>query len=260
MIFKKIIPAFFFLSVLFAGKAEAQNSRQVSNQWHGWYMYFGTHKLSKKFNLLTEYQWRRADVITTWQQSLARVALEYKVADNVATAAGYGFIITYPYGDQPVAFAFNEHRAFEQLVLTHKSTSGRFNYSHRYRLEQRWMESVVANTDGSPRHDSWIYRNRVRYMFRVNIPLNKAAMEKGAIFLSLYDEVFVNFGKNVNYNIFDQNRFYTALGYQFLKNANIQLGYMNQTIQKSDGKRLENNNTLQVALTYNLDFTKKEKE
>ncbi len=257
---KNIIPLLLFLLILWGGKSEAQNTRQVSNQWHGWYMYFGTHKLSKKLNLLTEYQWRRAEVIKDWQQSLARVALEYKFADNVATAAGYGYIITYPYGDQAVKFQFNEHRSFEQLVLTHKSVSGRFNFSHRYRLEQRWMENVVAATDGSPQHDSWIYRNRVRYMFRVNIPLNKKAMEKGAIFLSLYDEIFVNFGKNVNYNIFDQNRFYGAVGYQFLKNANIQVGYMNQAIQKSDGKRLENNNTVQVALTYNLDFTKKEKE
>jgi len=235
----------------------AQNSRVVANQWNGWAMYFGNHKLSKKFSLHTEYQWRRSDVVINWQQSLTRIGLDYNVNDNVVTTAGYGFITTYAYGEQPVAFTFNEHRVWEQLML--KNKSGRFNFIHRFRLEHRWLEQLKAGGDGNPVNNGYLYKNRARYMFRVNIPLNKSSMEKGVLFISLYDEVFVNFGKNVNLNIFDQNRAYAALGYQILKNANIQLGYMNQFIQKSDGVHLESNNTLQLALTYNFDFTKKQK-
>jgi hypothetical protein len=37
---------------------------------------------------------------------------------------------------------------------------------------------------------------------------------------------------------------------------NLQVGYMNQFIEKSDGNHKEDNHTLQFAITYNLDFTK----
>jgi hypothetical protein len=108
--------------------------------------------------------------------------------------------------------------------------------------------------------EGWLYANRIRYRFMVNIPFNKKEMSKGAVFLSVQDEVFINFGKTINYNIFDQNRLYGGLGYQFVNNGNIQLGYMNQLLEKPDGIRFESNHTLVLSLTYNIDFTKLKKE
>ena len=81
-------------------------------------------------------------------------------------------------------------------------------------------------------------------------------MKDNTLFFVAADEIFVNFGKNVPANIFDQNRLYLALGWRFTKDTNIQVGYMNQFIEKSDGVHKENNHTLQVALTYNIDFSK----
>jgi len=81
-------------------------------------------------------------------------------------------------------------------------------------------------------------------------------MKDNTLFLVAADEIFANFGEKVTANIFDQNRLYLALGWRFNKDCNIQTGYLNQFIEKGDGVRKENNHTFQLALTYNIDFTK----
>jgi hypothetical protein len=65
--------------------------------------------------------------------------------------------------------------------------------------------------------------------------------------VALYDEVFVNFGKNVTGNIFDQNRAYAAIGYNVTKTNRLEVGFMEQTLQQRNGRIIENNHTLMVA-------------
>ncbi|MEQ8425133.1 MAG: DUF2490 domain-containing protein, partial [Cyclobacteriaceae bacterium] len=132
-----------------------------------------------------------------------------------------------------------------------------FYFNHRYRLEQRYIENRIDNGNGSSSKDGYTYKSRARYRFLVNIPLNKKVMEKGALFFSVYDEVFLQFGPNFSRNYLDQNRLFGALGYMFLPNANAQIGYLNHFVIKGNGLDAENNHTFQLSLTYNFDFTKK---
>lgn len=247
----KILSLILGLSV--AGTAWSQ--KNISTQNHGWYMYFGNHKITDKLSLHTEYQWRRDDIIKNWQQSLSRIGIDYKLAPNVMVTGGYGYIVSFPYGDQPIAFKFHEHRIWQQLVLNH--LAGRFYFNHRYRLEQRFLENRIDNGDGTSSKNGYTFKERARYRFMVSVPLNKKVMEKGALFVSVYDEPFIQFGPNFARNYLDQNRLYAALGYMFLPNANMQFGYLNQFAVKSSGLDAENNHTLQLSLTYNLDFRKK---
>ncbi len=245
------------ITLLYSGITgiSAQNRLQTNN-FNGWYMYFGNHRLNNKWSLHTEYQWRRNQWIQNWQQSLARFGIDYRINDHAIITLGYGNIITYPYGEQPVLTSFNEHRIWQNLLLT--NNNGRFNFSHRYRIEQRFLDTYKTDTNGEIVFNKVSYTNRVRYLFSVIVPLNKKTVEKDAFFLRFYEEAFVSFGKNVGKNIFDQNRLYLALGYQLLPATNIQLGYLNHHVFKSDGIKYENNHTLQVSLTHNFDFRKKE--
>ncbi len=245
------------LLILVFGTLTALRAQEsaVVNQWNSWFMYFGNHRLTDKWSLHTEYQWRRSDVVRYWQQSLARVGLDYRTGDNAMVTAGYAYIITYPYGKQPIAFEADEHRTWQQLILT--QLAGRFHLQHRYRLEQRWIENVVDDGEGNPVTDGRTYKNRARYRFFAAIPFNQRSMGEGAWFIGLYDEIFLGFGENVGKkNILDQNRFYMALGYQFSPNGNLQLGYLNHQVFKGDGVSRENDHTLQVGLTYNMDWRK----
>jgi hypothetical protein len=73
----------------------------------------------------------------------------------------------------------------------------------------------------------------------------------------MMDEYFASFGTNVTTNIFDQNRAFVGLGYVLPKVGRLEVGYMNQTINKGiayddvDSRILskrEVNHTLSVAL------------
>jgi hypothetical protein len=111
-----------FLSILTVNFVDAQ--KIISNQKHAWVTYLGNHKLTDKLGIHTEYQWRRADGFKNWQQSLMRIGVDYYVNPTLSATAGYGWIVTYPYGEQPVGHEFQEHRIWEQVNM--KSKFGRF--------------------------------------------------------------------------------------------------------------------------------------
>jgi hypothetical protein len=161
---------------------------------------------------------------------------------------GYAYVDTYPYGDFPAAAIFPEHRLYQQLQLG--GSTGLFRFTHRYRLEQRWVH--FPNTDAAT------YLHRARYFFRAVLPLQGATLDDKEFYLAAYDEIFVGFGKNMAQNFFDQNRLFGAIGYRFTPRAQIELGYLNQIVQQRNGRVFEHNHTLQAALYYNLDFSRRD--
>ena len=203
---------------------------------------------------MTEYQWRRADGFRNWQQSLLRFGLEYEINPKVSVMGGYAWIKTFPYGTQPILHEFNEHRMFEQVYL--KDKAGRLEVQHRYRIEQRFLEQYALNSSGNVVQVDPVFRNRIRYRALVMLPLSRKTMGDQTLFLSINNELFVGFGKGIAKNPIDQNRFITALGWRFNAQTNIQVGYLNQFIFKSNAIDMERNHGLWISMGYNLDFTK----
>lgn len=219
-------------------------------------MYFGNHALSKHFGLHAEIQWRRHDIVLSPQQLLLRGGLNYYSGPNSFFTLGYGYIETYPYGEIPSPITFPEHRGWQQFQV--KTMLKRVEMISRFRLEQRYVHAPVLNLhNGKFETGQGVYSNRFRLLTRFSLPINKKEIVDHTIYLSAYDELFINFGKNVNLNVFDQNRAYMALGYKFPIVGRVELGYLYQTIIKSDGLKIENNHTLQVSITNNLSFYKK---
>ncbi len=90
---------FFFLA---PPPSFGQNNRLNTSNQIGWYAYFGTFKISKKVGIHTEYQFRRNNWISDWQQSLLRVGVNYNPIPNLQLRTGYGWIETFPYGEYPI--------------------------------------------------------------------------------------------------------------------------------------------------------------
>ena len=126
-----------------------------------------------------------------------------------------------------------ENRIYQQLTLKHNL--GRAGFEHRYRLEQRWLNQA----------DNSRFSSRVRYRLQITTPLNRQSMEAGAIFVNVYDEIFINFD---DIRSFDQNRLYVAGGYQFTSNSNLQLGLLWQARTSEDFFRV------QIFYTHNFDL------
>lgn len=247
---------------LFSVGAFAQNNRVADQNNVGWFTNNTTFQLTKKWGIHAEYQWRRDDFVTNWQQSLARFGVNYQVAPGVLLRAGGAYIDTYNYGDIPLQAAgrtFPEYRTFQMVQLAEKK--GRVDFSHRFMLEQRWVKSF---SDASlPKADRTTYQNRLRYMFRMQVPLNKPTMNNNTFYAAAYDEIFIGFGENVNANVFDQNRLGLLLGYRFNNTVRVEGGYFNQIVQL--GRLVNNRNVFQynggfiINSFINLDLQKKKK-
>jgi hypothetical protein len=235
----------------------AFSQKIIDTQSNAWILYTGNHKLSSKLGVHTEYQWRRADGFQNWQQSLLRLGFDYFASSNLSATAGYAWIVTFPYGEQPVGHEFQEHRIWEQVNL--KSKYGRFEIQHRYRLEQRFLENWIKGAEGIYTKSDNLFRQRIRYRFMIQVPLTKKELTDNTLFLNVNNEPFIGFGKGIGKNILDQNRFNASLGWRFSKDFNIQLGYLNQFIVKTDGIKAERNHTFLFSTAYNFNFTKQEK-
>ena len=238
----------------------AQNTRINDRNTIGWYNYFGTFKLDKKFSLHTEYQLRRSNLITDPQQGLLRLGANYQLNTKVQLRLGYAWIETHPYGDIPInGFGkdFTEHRSFQAITVTDKVSI--VDLSHRFMLEQRWV-GRYSNANLSS-EDQFPLLHRLRYMFRLQIPLKGKSIENKTPYLAMYDEIFLGFGGNVNENVFDQNRFGFLLGYKLNNSVRIEAGYLNQTVQfgreVNNRNVFQNNNGFIINTNFNFDLSKK---
>lgn len=185
----------------------AQEGDKVGN----WLMYFGANRISDRFSIHTEVQHRNYTVApVNLEQLLLRTGLNYHISSNAMVTAGYGYIANYAFEGEESGPEIEEHRIWQQLILTQKLD--RIKFEHRYRVEQRWVEKD--------------YRNRFRYRLMFFIPVNKPALEPGSVFIGVYDEIFINSEEE----FFDRNRFYAALGYQFTGSTSVQVGMLNQRI------------------------------
>ena len=217
----------------------AQNDRVSDFNYINWIQSVNTISINKKWSLHLEYQCRREEGIKNGQQSLLRMGANYKLNEHVIAHAGYGWIETFPYGDFPIASAgtFPEHRLYEQI--TFRQPVNKWTFSHRFRIEQRWLGKVKP---GSKREiEDWTFLHRFRYQFRTQYPFWKK--DNRQLYGVVSDEIFIGAGKNLGINIFDQNRIFVMLGFRTNKNFSVEFGYLNQTLQQ--GRRINNNSIFQ---------------
>lgn len=250
---KKVFLISFALTqfVVFLGQSPLRN---IQSNNTGWFMYFGDHKFAEHWGIHLEAQFRRNEIVAKPLQLLLRTGVNYHFAPNAFATAGYCYVHTSPYGVFPAKSGFPENRFWEQLQV--KSQAGRIEMITRLRLEQRFSKIPVEQSTGEYAPGDDVYTNRARVLVRLSVPFKGKTIEDKSLYFSCYDEAFVNFGENVQANIFDQNRAYAALGYKFPKWGKLEIGYMNQMIVKSDGVKVENNHTLQVGFSSTLDFRK----
>lgn len=200
-------------------------------------MFFNQTKIHNKWSIHSEIQYRSFEISPNIEQLLIRGGINFHINNSAFASAGYAYVSNYSFDKElKPGIQVSENRAWQQLIM--RNNIGRFYFEHRYRLEQRWLESKTNKR----------YLDRVRYLLRLSVPLNKKEIQKKTIFLTFYDEIFIH----ISSTPFDRNRLYGAIGYQFLPNANVQLGYLAQTVNTTT------KNYLQLALIYNLDLRKKE--
>lgn len=185
-----------------------------------WLIYIGNKKLDKGFDIHNEVQYRNYNAIGDLEQLLIRTGLGYNLTENNNNILlGYGYILSKNYIDETDdKTSVEEHRIFQQF--TTKQSMGKVGLSYRYCLEERFVESD--------------FKMRFRYFLGLKIPLQCKEDGTNSFYLSAYNEIFLN----TKSAVFDRNRIYGGLGYQFSKDLRFELGYMNQIFETSSRDQL----------------------
>ena len=174
-----------------------------------WLIYIGSKKVDTKWNIHHEVQYRNYNAIGDLEQLLLRTGVGYNLTENNNNLLlGYGYILSQNYIGLADKVSVNEHRIFQQFTTKQKVKS--VSLSHRYRFEQRFVEDD--------------FKLRFRYFLGVKVPLIDFSESNQGIYLSTYNEVFLN----TRGNAFDRHRLYGGLGYKINENISVELGYMNQ--------------------------------
>jgi hypothetical protein len=225
-----------FMALLTIAPVRADRQDSNGNLWTG---YIGDHAWGESpWGLHLEAQLRWSDLGQEDQQFLFRPGINYRLNEKTAFSLGYAYIETQPYGDFPAIHEFPEHRFWQQV--THQTSWLGLQWTHRIRLEQRWIGEMAQETSGRWEVENWRYENRLRYMLRTTLPL----VPSKDTYLFCSNETFFNFGKNVDGNDFDQNRAFIGIGHRFNPTTRLEVGYMEQTIQRRGGSIWEHNHTL----------------
>jgi hypothetical protein len=202
-----------------------------------WYLYIVNTRFKKDslWGVQGDIQHRNFNIIGDLQQLLIRGGITYMPKESpLKLTFGYAHITN---GTPGASMESSVENRFYQETSFPIKLARRIYSNHRFRYEIRFME----NQD---------FRTRYRYGVFLNIPLKKIVMEPKTLYLSFYNEIFINgqrkIGEGKNVAFFDLNRLYGAFGYVFRKGLKMQFGMMRQTTN-SFGK-----NQLQLSLHHTL--------
>ncbi|MCH7397483.1 DUF2490 domain-containing protein [Belliella sp. DSM 107340] len=236
----------FFFAVLMMLVLTISISRAQVSDLGNWLIYFGNQDFGNgKWVWHNEIQYRNYNFLGNTEQLLLRTGVGKYVSDrNSLVSAGYTFVRTRPLVeldgvvDVNDAGKFQEHRTWQQFLTRHHV--GRVFFTHRYRFEQRFFD----NND---------FRLRARYFLALHVPLNNMSMTPKTYYLSFYNEIFMNTQVENNPALFDRNRLYGAIGYQFNPSIRMEVGMMRQNVNNN----LFSRNQLQFVVFNNLPIKRK---
>ena len=233
---------FILLVLVISNSSLSAQNRIQDNNTIAWGGIFTTTKFNDKWSWHAEFQCRRVYWIATAQQNLFRTGINYQPNKKILFRVGYTNAETFPYGEFPLnsmGKQYSENRAFEMISISDKINQ--IDLTNRFMLEQRFVGKYSSAS--LTKEDDYSYVNRIRYMFRIQMPLQKKVTSNHAPYLAVYDEIFIGFGKNIGENVFDQNRIGVLFGYKFNDLIKIEGGYLSQIVQL--GREVDNKNVFQ---------------
>lgn len=237
------------LTLCYAQMSVAQKSITRNNQQ--WVQYFNQLKMSDKTTLYTDVSIRRANVMKDMSLLTFRTGIGYNLTNNIQGITGLACFTTYSENKASRI----EFRPFQDFNTT--SALGKLTILHRLRLEARYFRKI---TEGKITTDD-NFNFRFRYKLTLAIPVAKLSSTDAdkKLFLNLADEIFINAGKEITYNMFDNNRYTSGVALQLSKSFNMSLNYIYQFGQRytsSTSYAYEHTDIILLSFVHKLSLTK----
>ncbi len=230
LLFILVSPTLFF--------AQAQSEKMYGT----WNTILTNYNLNEKWFLFNEFQIRRTNFMTDWQQFIVRPSINYRANETVTFTAGYSYIKNYS-----DAFDAQENNVWEEVQLQH--SSGQSKFKHRFRFEQRFIEQFAETALGVYEKVDTDFSMRWRYRLTWSLPLFTIKNKK--LSFTVFDEIWFLTGKKVVPRDFNQNWFYVGVSYPILNKTSLSIGYMNDYGKIGDDL-FRDNNVIQTTLKFSL--------
>ncbi len=246
---KKIV----FLALVFLGCSSLiAQTKQITNNGQIWTSYQNQTRLSNKWGLWLDLHLRtKEQMVSDFSQAIFRIGGTYYLNDQTKFTVGYAFVNQFP-GDIHNKISRPEHRPWQQLQW--HTNYGKLKAMQWIRFEQRFRRRILNDSTLGPSHN---FNYRIRYNLQFQVPFKKQDVKPGDFSFVMNDEMHINFGKEIVYNYFDQNRFFVGFAYHVTPNANLQFGYMNVFQQLSAGNRYRNLHVARLFYFHHIDLRKK---
>ena len=210
-----------------------------------WVQYYNRTKLSDKWSLLIDGGFRWKEDLLKRSQYIVRAAGGYSINREIRVAAGLAHLGTYT--DIEVTIA--EFRPFQEVRIKHR---GNLELSQRLRIEQRFIQTT-ANHDQQFERFNW----RFRYFIGIAIPVMRfSGHSHRSLTFHVGDEIFLNGGKDIIYNIFDQNRILIGPSFQLNENLTFAFTYNGKFAALNLPSRYTYNHILWFSIRHNIDLSK----
>ena len=232
-----------------SSQAQTKSVATVQQIWTG---YFNQARFSNKWGSWIDLQLRtKEDFFTDFSVSIVRGGLTYYLNDVTKLTVGDAWINFFP-GDNHKGVSQPEHRPWQQIQW--HTNYAKTKSMQLLRLEQRFRRKILNDSTLAEGNS---FNFRLRYNFLFQVPLNGSTIKKGDFSFILNNEVQINFGKQVVYNTFDQNRFFIGFAYHVNPKDNLQFGYLNVFQQMASGSSYRDTHAARIYYYHNLDLRKK---
>lgn len=241
------LPAVLFLGLFSVSALRAQTAPgyTVIPQQQTWLGYLNQTRLSKHWGLWLDVHTRRTSAfLDRWSMHVVRPGIIYYPSDNIRVVGGYTFARLY--AQTTPAPTRTEHRPWQQISVD--TRYGRLLTTQRLRIEERFIQ----RTSGSELLDTYGFNWRFRLMLTLQYPLTRSTTARHVPLAVFQNEVMVNAGRQITYNVFDQNRLFVGVTYPVTKTLSVQAGYMNQFVQQPSGNAFVSNHVARVFVIHNL--------
>lgn len=219
----------------------------ITHQSLYWTRYYNQLSLNSKLTWHNEIDMRRFMDNSNLHHVIAHSHIHYKITPNFDIAAGITYSRQSPqFSDATSTLVIPEIRTFQEI--TQSQTLGkRVILSHRFRLDERF----IRKNNGIELLEGSDFNFRFRYRPQLVINLSKLE-SKTQTNLKIADELMVNFGGEIVYNHFDQNRVYIALEKVLSKNFSVEMGYLHWYQQRASGKDFFDRNIMRLTILHKM--------
>lgn len=251
----RLILLLFLADFFSCGTVAAQDEKTIINQNQIWLRYFGKIKFNDNWILNVEIEDRRyAFPDRQYQWLLPRANITRNMGKGWDAGIGFvNFRQSLPHdASSVVGLVRPEIRPHQEINYSHGIGNRNSKLSYRYRLEERF----IRKSSGNELADGYNFNFRFRYRIQFSCPLIKNEDKSDVLTLKIFDEIFLNFGKQIVYNTFDHNRLGFGLNYRINKDLQFQSDFFNWFQQQSSGDKYYNRYIGRFTLYHSINLYK----